>query len=366
MSGVSGTFQAGETISIGTETAKVVTGGTSSITFMVPSSKNFFPGDSVIGATSGATGVIDTTYESFTGVDKNIKNLKEDLDAIKTEILLIKSNNPDTFWWQSTTSITELSAELDAIAAILETSSYDEDLSTGNISSGNTIDLPLNSREVGTPQQYYIVGKGALEIYLNGQRLSQDTPGGWSEVGTSGSLSMTIQTEQDLFSGDILTFRLGFGGIGSLGGGGGGGSPGGSNQDIQYNNSGSFAGSSNFKIDVVDGSLNLNGLRQSILSSSITIPDNSVSPVSIFSYNATTYRHAIIEYSIVRNGSFRTGNFLIANDGSLVGFNDSYVHTSDVGITLTSSILTGNVLVLAESTSTGQDATIKLSMRRWS
>ncbi len=225
LTGVVGIFQADEVINLGTEIATVVNGGTTSITVKVPSSKNFFPGDAVSGNTSGATGVIDTIYESFTGVDKNIKNLKEDLDAIKTELLLLKTNSPSGFWWQSTKSITELQAEIDAITAILDAPMYDEDIVTGMvINQGDNIDLPLNSRLPGTPQQYYIVGKGALEVYLNGQRLSQNVPGGWYEVGASGDPSMEIEIDQDLEDTDIIGFRIPLGGASTGSGGGGGGS----------------------------------------------------------------------------------------------------------------------------------------------
>jgi hypothetical protein len=224
LTGVSGIFVAGETINIGTEIAEVVNGGTTTITFKVPSSKSFFPGDSVTGVTSGATGVVDTVSESFSGVDKTTKTLKEDLDALKTEILLMKTNDVNGFWWQSTTSITEIQDQVDAISAILDAPSYDEDYVPGVTLQGATLDLPLNSRESNI-QQYYTVGKGALEIYLNGQRLSQNTAGGWQESGTSGSPSMEIIIDQDLTATDMLTFRLGLGGAGTGGGGGGGSAP---------------------------------------------------------------------------------------------------------------------------------------------
>lgn len=224
LTGVVGIFQADEIVNLGTEIATVVNGGTTSISVKVPSSKNFFPGDAVSGNTSGATAVIDTVSESFTGVDKNIKNLKEDLDAIKTEILLMKSNDPKAFWWQSTVSILELKTAIDNISAVLDAPSYDEDIITGQIyNQGDEIDLPLHSREVGTPQMYYTVGKGALEVWLNGQRLSQNVAGGWKEVGAPGSPSMSIEIDQALEDTDIIGFRLGLGGAGTSGGGGGGG-----------------------------------------------------------------------------------------------------------------------------------------------
>lgn len=222
LTGTAGIFQAGEQISIGTEVATIVNGGTTNISFMTPSSKSFFPGDAVTGLTSGATAILDTTLESFTGVDKSVKNLKEDLDALKTEILLMKTNSATGFWWQSTVSITELQSEIDAVNAVLDAPSYDEDLVTGSVVlQGATISLPLHSRLVGTPQMYYTVGKGALEVYLNGQRLSQNVSGGWFELGTIGSPSMDITIDQDLEDTDLVGFRLGLGGAGVSGGGGG-------------------------------------------------------------------------------------------------------------------------------------------------
>lgn len=236
MTATTGVFQAGELLNLGTEIATCVNGGTTSVTFRVPSSKNFFPGDSVVGGTSGATGTIDTVFEAFTGVDKSVKNIKEDLDALKTEILLLKTNSATGFWWQSTTSITELVADIDAIQAILDAPSYDEDAVTGGvILSGATINLPVNSREAGSPQQYYTVGKGALEVYLNGQRLSQNVSGGWSESGTAGSPSMEIIINQDLEDTDLIGFRLGLGGAGT-GGGGGGSSPAGDFNTLPVSN----------------------------------------------------------------------------------------------------------------------------------
>ena len=226
LTGVVGIFQAGETITIGTEVATVLSGGTTSISIQVPSSKSFFPGNAVQGLTSGATGTLDTVYESFTGVDKSIKNLKEDLDSIKTEILAIKTNSATGFWWQSTKSITELNSEIAAIQAVLDAPSYDEDtLISLAVSSGSQIDIPVNSRETGSPQMYYTVGKGALEVFLNGQRLSQNVAGGWFEVGSIGDASMKIQIDQDLDVNDLLGFRLGLGGAGVGTGGGGGSAP---------------------------------------------------------------------------------------------------------------------------------------------
>lgn len=97
LTGVSGTFQAGETIQLGaTETATVVTGGTTSITFTEPTGINYSVGDTVTGSSSGASGTLDTIYESFSGVDKSISDYEEALKAIMTELKDIKGTR---FWW---------------------------------------------------------------------------------------------------------------------------------------------------------------------------------------------------------------------------------------------------------------------------
>lgn len=234
LNGATGVFQVGETINIGTEIATVLSGGTSGIVVQLPSSKNFYPGDTVTGLTSGATGTLSTAYESFTGVDKTTKNLKEDLDAIKTEILLLK--NPDGFWWSQTESIVDLRSSIDAIADLLDDPSYDEDIEvTVTIPQGSQINLPPNTRKANN-QQFYTVGYGALEVFLNGQRLSQNVAGGWKEIGVSGAASMKIEIDQELVAEDILAVRLGLGGAGNVDNGGGGGGGGGGSGSLDFNN----------------------------------------------------------------------------------------------------------------------------------
>jgi hypothetical protein len=97
LNGTVGLFVAGELVTIGTETATVVTGGTTSITFMAPSGINFFPGNSVTGGTSGATATVDTISESFIGADKNLKTQKDINDALMSEIALVKGT---PYWYQ--------------------------------------------------------------------------------------------------------------------------------------------------------------------------------------------------------------------------------------------------------------------------
>lgn len=118
-----------------------------------------------------------------------------------------------------TLAIGQTMGNVNEILDTLDQPSYDEfreivlAAPTGNqllgpVTNGTNINLPVNSRLIGSPQQYYVVGKGTLEIFLNGQMLQLGEAGGWSEVGTIGTPSMIIQINQQLEVGDFLTFRL--------------------------------------------------------------------------------------------------------------------------------------------------------------
>lgn len=97
LTSVTGTFVAGETITIGGGvTATVVTGGTTSISMRLPSGVNFSSGDAVVGG--AANGTLDTVLESFTGADKDVDDFREALSAVMTEIKRIKGTR---FWYQT-------------------------------------------------------------------------------------------------------------------------------------------------------------------------------------------------------------------------------------------------------------------------
>lgn len=368
LSGVSGTFVNGEEITIGTETATVKVGGTTSITFKEPTGDGFFPGDSVIGTTSGATGTISTVSESFSGADKSIGNQRDILAALMNEIRFIKNTKywyedggsslgglaatvnslmvqaviGASFKWDGTSMFIKdttivspqdtdvlayirllgnandfamtrqdgtggsspitvnekqvvyvklpasggasydqigagtsnyqvaniatfvpsdnnywiayrelnrlyirgygeleigeeviindpmkenLQAEIDAINAALEQPVYEENVAigAGGITSGSTLTLPVNTRISGSPQQFYVVGKGGLELYLNGQKLAPGITNGWQELGSNGAQSSTIQINQNLIQDDELTYRIN--GSGGPAAGSGGSSP---------------------------------------------------------------------------------------------------------------------------------------------
>ena len=93
----------------------------------------------------------------------------------------------------------------ESISIVSGTASNDNELSVTNAISGSLIKIPKHSRmsDIVYP---YVVGDGQLEIFLNGQYLIVGED--WLEVGSAGDDSITIQTQQDLLVGDVLTLRI--------------------------------------------------------------------------------------------------------------------------------------------------------------
>lgn len=76
---------------------------------------------------------------------------------------------------------------------------------TGPLSIGATLTLPEDSRN-GSVQKQYIVNGGGLIVFLNGQHLVVNVD--YTEVGSSGTLSSTIQLLQGLVVDDALEIRI--------------------------------------------------------------------------------------------------------------------------------------------------------------
>lgn len=133
-----------------------------------------------------------------------------------------------------TLAIKKLDDSLGGLIESLDSPTYDETTTivasgatppsslNGPIAATTNITLPNNSR-MGNVAQKYTVGKGSLQLYLNGQDLVLGVD--YSEVGVPFSISTQIEILQGLVVGDVLHFRLGQGGGGG-GGGGGQGVPG--------------------------------------------------------------------------------------------------------------------------------------------
>lgn len=146
MTGVSGTFIAGETLTIGGETATVITGGTTSITFNEPTGINYANGSAVSGGGSGASGTVNTVIESFTGVDKSLGTMKNIIDALWTEMKFIKGTR---FSWQ------DASASIGSLVSFIDSALVQATL--GALFSWDGSNLSINDSNV-TPADADVLG----------------------------------------------------------------------------------------------------------------------------------------------------------------------------------------------------------------
>jgi len=133
---------------------------------------------------------------------------------------------------------------------------------------------------------------------------------------------------------------------------------------VQFNSGGVLAGNSNFAIDTVDNSMSFNGLRQGVLSSSLTLNNNQVAFANLLLLSAS-YSFYVIEYSITKENYSRIGHLQIAYDGSAVACNDSYIETGITGVTL-QAIVSGGIQIQYTSTNGAGDGTFKYAWRKWS
>jgi hypothetical protein len=121
---------------------------------------------------------------------------------------------------------------------------------------------------------------------------------------------------------------------------------------------------SNFKIDTVDGSFNLNGLHIGELLSA-TLSNNTVTPTTIASFDTILFPYVIIEYSLERNGERRIGRLMMTHNGVSANISDDNSPTSDLGVTFSNDISGSNMRLLYVSTLTGFNINMKYSIRKW-
>lgn len=122
-----------------------------------------------------------------------------------------------TYLWDGVELAEGNNIPLSAINEIVSDNAYDEPITvvvgapattrevTGPVTPGTIVSLPDDSRDGGAPQGY-VVGKGVLEITLNGILLKLDTD--WQEVGVVGTISTTFQIDIALVVGDELQVRI--------------------------------------------------------------------------------------------------------------------------------------------------------------
>ena len=227
------TFTVVATISGGTTLITTGTGApTASGTLTLVSGS----GDATItfSAFTASSAVIVTNTSA--GISNDASNI--DVGAPFAVAIIQEGTGTGNFFIHDADNLTLAVKELDLALGNFETSlnapTYDETVEivasgatpptslNGPVANSTVITLPLNSREGNTLAQY-TVGKGVLEVFLNGQFLDVES-GAYAEVGTAGTPSNQIEILTlpggGLVVGDELEFRF------SGGGGGSGGGPG--------------------------------------------------------------------------------------------------------------------------------------------
>jgi hypothetical protein len=97
---------------------------------------------------------------------------------------------------------------------------------------------------------------------------------------------------------------------------------------------------------------------------SVTLTDNTaVAATTGITLSDSKYTHgAIIDYSIVRGTTYRTGTLKIGH-GTSVGYSDDYSEDSSTGVALTVTFASNTSTINYTTTSTGSNATMKYSIR---
>lgn len=101
-----GTYLNGEVVvgSTSITQARVATPGTTSIEVYGKSDDKFIIGETLVGQQSGTARKIVSAKENFDSADKSIKNLKQMLDALMTEITKIKfGDDANRYWFEKAT-----------------------------------------------------------------------------------------------------------------------------------------------------------------------------------------------------------------------------------------------------------------------
>lgn len=148
----------------------------------------------------------------------------------------------------------------------------------------------------------------------------------------------------------------------------GGGTPSGGqagNEQLQFNNNGQFGGDPSLKWDSAENALVLNGLALKALSGTYSLVDDVTSPAIFYTYDANDFKHSIFEYSLVRNGEYRTGVIIVANSLTTAKIHDSSVDTVDLGVNFDIVMTGSTVQIQYTTTATGHNAFMRFAARQW-
>lgn len=206
--GLVGSFVVGETITFAaTETAEVtdISGmGTGSIKVNKLSANTFSIGDALLGAGSGATATLSGATQAFDSADKDIKSLKELINAFLTEIKLMKGTD---FWFTlGSSSISGLNSFINSIITPVTSGakvSWDGSALTITDGSGAPADadvlakirLHATVQELGLTRQDGTGGSTTLSI-ADGEILYVELPSSgnrdWSGAGSGSTNYRTV------------------------------------------------------------------------------------------------------------------------------------------------------------------------------
>jgi hypothetical protein len=113
---------------------------------------------------------------------------------------------------------------------------------------------------------------------------------------------------------------------------------------------------------VADNSVQYGAHRQEA-GLAVTLSDNQSTTSTGITLSDSKYTHgAIIDYSIVRGTTYRTGTLRIGH-GTSVGYSDDFSEDSATGVTLTVAFSSNTSTINYATTSTGSNATMKYSIR---
>jgi hypothetical protein len=133
---------------------------------------------------------------------------------------------------------------------------------------------------------------------------------------------------------------------------------------IQFNSGGAVTGNANFAIDTIDLSINLNGLRQGVLSSPITLLGNQASWTNLVTLTEDDqFPFLVLEYSVSRGASM-IGQMLITHDGSTIAFDDRAAESASTGVTLQAIYSSGSIIIQYQTTG-APTGTFSCSWRKW-
>lgn len=128
---------------------------------------------------------------------------------------------------------------------------------------------------------------------------------------------------------------------------------------ITFNNAESIAASEDNSNVVVTGQFsNVRVFETTVINNFVADP--------IFTVSSSGSENMIIDYSLTRNTTKRTGSLYLTSDGTEVKLSDISAYIGDAGVQFESLIDSGNIILSYSSTNTGEQPNLKYTVKRWS